>query len=357
MRPMQLKSSAEQVAARLRSELAGGKMRGFMPGILRLEAELGVNRKTIESALRQLEREGLLEAQGAGKRRKINASIDALGGVSLRVAILLSEQIDLKLDYMVELRHELMEQGHTVFHPANSTKDLGMDLKRIARMVERTEADAWVVAAGSQEVLGWFANRGIPTFALFGRRGGLPLAAVGPDKRTTLAEAVRKLTALGHRRIVLMARPRRRLPQPGAPEQAFLNELAAQGIPVSDYNMPNWEDTVDGFLERLDSLFRYTPPTAMLIDEAPPFIAAQQFLARRAIRVPEDVSLVCTDYDIAFEWCRPAISHIRWDSRPVVQRVLRWVANVSRGKTDLRQSLTPAKFVDGGTIGPVKDRN
>lgn len=70
-------------------------------------------------------------------------------------------------------------------------------------------------------------------------------------------------------------------------------------------------------------------------------------------RVPEDVSLVCTDADPSFDWCQPPISHIRWDIDPVVRRVVRWVGNVSAGKPDLRQTLTPAEFVPGGTIGPV----
>ncbi len=36
-----------------------------MPGVLRLEAELGVNRNTVEGGLRILEREGLLVSQVA----------------------------------------------------------------------------------------------------------------------------------------------------------------------------------------------------------------------------------------------------------------------------------------------------
>jgi hypothetical protein len=30
-----------------------------------------------------------------------------------------------------------------------------------------------------------------------------------------------------------------------------------------------------------------------------------------------------------------------------------WAANVSRGATDLQQTLTQAKFIPGSTIGPV----
>ena len=353
MRRLQLLSSAEQVATHLRAELASGRLRGLMPGVLRLETELGINRKAIEAALRQLEREGLLIPQGAGKRRKIVSPEETTGTSPLRVAFLLNEALDRRLDYMIEIQHALAEAGHAVVYAPKVMVDLGMDLKRIAKMVEQTEADAWIVMAGSREILNWFTLQSKPAFAMFGRRGGLPMAAVGPDKRLPYKAATRALVSLGHRRIVLLVRPRRRLPEPGASEQSFLDELAAQGLPVSDYNLPGWEETIEGFQERLSSLFRLTPPTALIIDEGPLFAAAQQFLAQRRIRVPQDVSLICTDSDPTFEWCQPSISHFRWDSRPVVRRIVRWVANVSRGVTDIRQTLTPAEFISGGTIGPA----
>jgi hypothetical protein len=68
---------------------------------------------------------------------------------------------------------------------------------------------------------------------------------------------------------------------------------------------------------------------------------------------PAHVSLVCTDANPSFEWCRPTIAHIAWDSNPVINRVVKWAANVSRGKDDRRKTTSLARFVDGGTIGPV----
>ena len=90
---IQLKSSAEQVAGHLRAELLRGVWRGSMPGVLRLEAETGVNRKIIGVALQLLEKEGLLLPQGVGKRRKI-AMEEAAEKPSLRVAMLLSDMAD-----------------------------------------------------------------------------------------------------------------------------------------------------------------------------------------------------------------------------------------------------------------------
>jgi DNA-binding LacI/PurR family transcriptional regulator len=324
-----------------------------MPGVIRLADELGVARNTVEAALRELEREGLLVPQGHGRGRLI----DLKGGnktSGLRVAILPSEAADRGLNYLIELEHELTAAGHHAFITADSLDALGLNVDRIARMVAKTEADAWVVMSAPREVLEWFAARDVPAFALFGRRGGVPIAAVGPDKRPAYREVTRKLVGLGHRRIVLLARGRRRLPKPGAVEQVFLDELAAHGIPPGDYHLPDWEETATGFHARLESLFRVTPPTALIVDEAPFFVAALQFCASRGLRVPDAVSMVCTDADPAFEWCDPPISHIRWDSGPVVRRIVKWVADVSRGKKNMRQTLTPAEFVQGGTIGPAK---
>ena len=352
MAAWQRMSAVTQLAAHLRDGLAQGRWRGEMPGVIRLADELGVARNTMEAALRELERDGLLVSQGHGRGRLI----DLKGGkrkTGLRVAILPNDPADRGLNYLIELEHELKAAGHQSFFTADSLSVIGMEVKRVARMVEKTEADAWVVVAASREVLEWFVARQIPTFALFGRRGGLPLAAAGPDKRPTVVETTRTLVGLGHRRIVLLARALRRLPQPGAVEQAFLDELKANGISPGDYHLPDWEETTAGFHARLESLFQVTPPTALIVDEAPFFVAALHFCASRGIRVPADVSMVCTDADPSFEWCSPPVSHIRWDAGPVVRRIVRWVADVSRGKNNLRQSLTPSEFVPGGTIGPI----
>ncbi len=50
----------------------------------------------------------------------------------------------------------------------------------------------------------------------------------------------------------------------------------------------------------------------------------------------------------------PEVTHIRWDSRPVVRRVVRWAENVAHGIDDRRQTEVKAGFVHGGTIGPVR---
>lgn len=344
---------ADQAADFLREQILRGRWSGVMPGRHELAAELGINHKTVEAALGQLEARGLLEPRGSGRRRRIKPPGSKTGLESLRIAILAGRPGDWSRDHLVAVKHRLIEAGHAASHTEPCLHDLGMEVPRIESLVKRTKVDAWIVVGGSREVLEWFAGLPVPVFALFGRRKGLPIAGAGPDKAGAYAAATRALLTMGHQRIVLLTHALRRLPEPGTCERAFLAELGAAGIAPGDYHLPDWNEGVDGFHERLASLFKLTPPTALIVDTVPLFAAAQQFVARRGLRVPEDVSLVCTDEPKPLAWQRPSVSHIRWDNRPVVRAVVTWAANVSRGRQDLRQTLVAGEFVPGGTIGPA----
>jgi hypothetical protein len=346
-------TTAEQAAAYLRAELETGKISGTMPGVLLLEAELGINRKTVETALRLLEKEGVLVGQGAGLGRKIVLP-DKPTPAGLRVAILDYSPPDKSEDYMIKLLHLLREAGHIPFFSDKTLVELGMNVGRVARFVKKTEADAWIVGAGSQEVLEWFSVQEVPAFALFGNYVGLPLAGTGPAKAAALAATTRHLTGQGHRRISFLCHRQLRLLEPSRVISTFLHALQAAGITTGTFNLPDWEESKEGFNSVLDSLFDGpTPPTALILDEVVFYHAAHHHLARRGLRVPEDVSLICTDPDPRLAWCEPTVAHIRWDARPVVRRVVRWANNVAHGKDDRRQSFTKAEFIEGGTAGPA----
>lgn len=354
LRPMSpaFQTITTQVTAHLRTLLLQGRWQGELPGRDQLASELGVNRKTVEAALRLLEKEGTLDNPGKGRRRKIREGA-VQPASSLRIAILLGDKSDQGWEVITEMLHKLRQAGHEAFYAEKTLGELGMKPSRVASLVSRTPADVWLVVAASREVLEWFCNSSLTAFAIFGRILELPIPAVAPKKIPPLIEATQTLLKLGHRRIALINRPRRRHPQPGIPEQAYLAELKAHGIEPSAYHLPEWEETTQSFHAMLESMFRVTPPTALIVDEAEFFVAVMQFCIKRRLRVPEDLSLVCTDDHPVFAWCQPTIAHITWDYAPVVRRVLQWVKNIRLGKPDTRQTYTASRFVPGGTIGPV----
>jgi DNA-binding LacI/PurR family transcriptional regulator len=352
MRPFVPQSTAAQVAAHLREEILRGDLRDTLPGYRLLAEKIGVNHKTLRTALGQLEDEGLLVPQGSGRPCRIHLQEDH-AQKGFRVCILPYEDDDRRVAYHRDIMDRIERAGYAVGFAGTTLSKLQFDVKRVERYVRAHPADAWVVFAGTREILGWFANQTAPVFAVAGHLAGLPIAGATFRKSTSVAEATRRLVELGHRRIVMLVREDHRKPFPGVQQQAFLDNLESMGIQSGSYNLPDWVDTAEDFHRCLHSLFTTTPPTALLIDEATLFFAAQQSLAWRGVVAPRDVSLLCLDPNPGFSWCRPSISHINWQPQPLVSRIVRWTDNVARGKIDRRMTFIKTEFVEGGTIGPA----
>ncbi len=263
----------------------------------------------------------------------------------MRVTLILYEPDDALDRYIFELRHALLAAGHELHLAPLSLVELKQDPKRVARMVKQHPSEAWIIHAGSRPVLEWFAKSSVPGFALFGRMQGLPIAGTGPDILPALRQAIQSLTDKGHRSIVHLTREERRKPTPGVIEQVFLEELEKAGIPTGPYNLPDWVETNEGLRACLESLFRVTPPTAILADDPVLFFAVQNFIARTRSPAIKGVALVCTDFHPSFKWCSPGVPHIHWDHKPMVRRIVRWVGQIARGKDDRRQGLILAKFI------------
>jgi DNA-binding LacI/PurR family transcriptional regulator len=359
MKPVHRLSVPELIAAHLREGLREGHWSGTLPGVARLAVELDVSQYTIRRALKHLEAEGLLDARGLGRSRSITAATAAeTVRLPMRVGILCHDEhiADSPVSSLVlnEIKNSLKAAGHTAFFFTKSQIELRRDLQRISNHLATHPADAWVIEAGSRPLLEWCAQQPVPCIALYGRTDGLSLARTGPDKVPAYIAATRQLLALGHRRIVLITRESRRKPAPSNCESAFLDELKAHGIPTGDYNLPDWEETPEGFSRLLTKLFCHTPPTALIIDESCRYIAAAEFLARNRLHVPDQVSLVSTDENAVLSWCHPGIAHMTWDKAPVVRRVVRWVAAVRKGSADHTTiNNVTAKFIPGASIGPV----
>lgn len=353
VRTLCIRSASEQLADFLKDEIQSRTWTDTMPGESWMVTQLQVGRDTVRAAMAHLEEEGVLAPQGQGKRRRIVMKRDELKPKNFRVRILLYEKQDRGDLDNSSLLALLLEAGFKADFATKSLRDMGMQVDKVARFVDQNPADAWVVSAASREVVEWFSRQPFPAIAMYGRIKGIPIAAAYLVMIPGLIATTRRLIELGHKRIVMLTREERRKPRLSRPERAFIDELEAAGIKTGDYNLPDWEESPEGLSRRLDELFRYSPPTAMIFQEATIFVAARTHLAGRGIVAPKDVSLVVADRDPSFAWSAPTPSHINWDYHPVIRRVVRWAKNVAAGKEDRRQTGTKSQFIEGGTIGPV----
>ena len=351
MNQWQRLSTVDQFTAHLRAGLLSGHWTETMPGEHRLAEEFAISRKTVKAALQMLEKKGLLVGQGAGRRRKIVLPEDH-APPSLRVAVLFYEKGEEAQDLFTGFQDKLKAAGHTVLHAPKSLTDIGGNMRQLDRMIKQTEADAWVVIAGSKEELQYFIQRQIPVFALFGFWRQLRIAGIAPDLVPAMVAMTRRLIGLGHRRIVLLDQ-KTTLSTPGSNGSAFLDEMTAHGITTGNYNMPGWEMGFEDFYRCLDSLFARTQPTAIFIFSTMQYFATAQFLLNRGLRVPQDVSLTCMEKPPYSKRFQPSISHVDWNSNIMVNSIVRWTNNISQGKEDIRQTKIDAEFIEGGTVGRV----
>ena len=344
-------SIVEQVTESLRDGMINGRWRDTLPGRDRLAKELGVSHKSVESAMRKLAKEGLLVSQGAGQRRRIVLPEGGQEITNLRLRLIPYEPADRGNAVCIEILEELNKVGFSAGFATKSLTELNMDVKRISRFVAKTPADAWIVTSGSLDVLQWFSEQDAPAFAFFGSKSKVDIAGVGI--RRNIESIIKNLVSLGHRRIVHICREDHIKPTPSLFIREFLAALKAEGIQTGAYNTPIWGYNPKQLRTCLNSLFKHTSPTALIVSEAPVFIAARDHLSRLGIHAPEDVSLISLDPDPSFSWTDPQVSHFAWDYSRVVKRIVRWAKKVSQGENDLRQTNPEAKFIEGGSIGPA----
>lgn len=353
MPALQILTASEQVTAHLRRELLQGTWSGTMPGEQRLVAELGVSPSTVKAALRELEREGLLLPQGAGRRRLIRIPNNVKRESKLRVAIMLYEPADKECILTLKLCALITESGFLFQFAPKSLMELKMDPQRVARSIRSIQVDAWIVNSASDEVLKYFSSLPTPVMACGGRSRPYRIAATAVSTAPTLVELVRKLHTLGHRRIVTISEKVCRIPKPGLPEQSILDEMERFGIKTGSYNLPDWDDTPEGLRACLDSLYCATPPHALIMGTPQLFIYARDHLLQRGIHAPRDVSMISVGDAAGFESLQPAVSRIAYDLEAMPRAMLRWLRNLQRGKPNQRRKIIKACLIEGATIGPA----
>lgn len=211
MKPFLALSAVDQLAEHLRGEIISGALAGNLPGVHRLAKDLGVSPRSVLAAVEKLERDGLLIDQGERRPHRIAMPEGKPKKATKRVSILSYDRNGTGIPYIIELMHQLRESGFAAEFSRQTLQGMAMDAERVGRHVVKTVADAWVVCAGSREVLEWFAGQPVPAIAMFGRFAGLPIAAAALDKRPAMAAAVPEARRTG-------APPHRDACACGAPE-------------------------------------------------------------------------------------------------------------------------------------------
>ena len=352
MREFQGKSLVEQAADHLKEAILSGHLNGRLSGAKRIAEEMGISHLTLRAALKLLEEQGYIANHGLGKRRTTAIPGDRTRRI-LKIGFLKHDPCQHLDRSCLEAVHHLRERGHSVHFADKSQDELGMDVRRISAYVRKIEADAWIVGSAKRNTLKWFSGYELPAYGLFGQGAGIDIAGFVIDRGRAYSEAAERMIRLGHRKLVIIGAGGSRPAGPLESEKSFLGTLEKHGIPTSSYNLPEWENTREGYQDLLERLFSHTPPTAMIFEESIHYYAAEQFCARRGLFVPDEVSMVCADLTPTLFFSNPPITHHGDYIHKASRHVCRWADRVASGIHDRRMMKMEAVLIEGGTIGPV----
>jgi DNA-binding LacI/PurR family transcriptional regulator len=257
---------------------------------------------------------------------------------------------------VMQMMAQLKSAGHdevTIVVPA-----VKRPLRPLAKLVGEAEADAWLVQFGTREVLEWFAASGLPVFGCGGSFIGLKMGGAGSGNYAdVMQDAARLVVGLGHRRVVFIGESAFRRPTLTLTVRNLHAELQSVGVEPGPYHVPEWEETPEGLARLLESLFQFTPPTAVICQSLQITIATLGFLSRRGMRVPQDVSVVSLSRrDPLCQWIFPGLEPVcvEEDHKFVLRRIRQWLAKVAAGQVDYRQVSARGRLSEGNSVAIPK---
>lgn len=352
-------SLVAQTAGFLREEIQGGAWPRWLPGEHALCARLGVSRATLRAALAQLEREGLLKG-GQGRRRETTRPRRRAGKAAASKVVALLSPVPLEamqrfaLYWTDDLRGHLGEAGYTLeFQPTQLCRTAHPE-HGLAALALRIRPAGWVLYQSGAPLQEWFSRRGLPCVIAGSRHPEIQLPAVDLDYRAACRHAAGLFLARGHRCVAFL-NPNQGLAGDQESEAGFREAFRAPEAEGVEPIIAGHTGTVPSLCQRLEALLRRPRrPTALLVSKPHHFLTVASWLARRRVRVPEEVSLISRDHDAFLEHHLPSVAHYAANPDAMARRISRTVLELVAGGTvkPVSHRLMP-EFVDGETLGPA----
>lgn len=290
-------SMASYAQGVIRALLAKGEWMEKLPGERALALRVGVSRPTLHEALEGLEAEGLIEKRAKSAWRIRATAVAAPVGV--RKVVFLSplslEDLDhFTLHQYAVLSSHLAERGYEVepvrlrvvqgVHPESALKSLATRLR----------PSAWILHRCSPVTHQWFGQSGLPVVVMGSAPARLRIRSVDVDYRAAARHAVSLLMRLGHRpdQVAYLMPTEKLLGH----AEAVAGMREAGGKSPQDVRVVPTPDRPEALCGQVDRLWREARrPTALILHRPLQALTILGHLARRGVRVPEDVSLVVLD--------------------------------------------------------------
>jgi DNA-binding LacI/PurR family transcriptional regulator len=219
-------------------------------------------------------------------------------------------------------------------------------------IVLKTENPEHVVVFNGTPVMAqWACARGLPAIFVGGHADPYPVPTVGFRPRPMIEESVRELIRWGHRDICLpmfalfplMAEKVRETVGRCLQEAGMAFDAALHTPTAPQRSAEIIQNTMETVIAR-------RPPTGIIAMHAEDFISIHCALARKRLRVPEEVSAIVLQCGTLAEWFRPTLTHFAVAARSITRIVQRWIDQ--HHPLEFRPIGVGGNLVRGESVGP-----
>lgn len=282
-----------------------------------LTQSLGVSRGTVRQALGQLTREGLLV------RKPSTGSVVCKAAVATTVAVLVPRyDSDFFSVGLEQLTLAANERGVSLqAHYLRADQDVASALSLIK--TPPTETRVVFLGCLTRELHAVLQERGFQTLSIDSLLPGYTGRFVGTDNALGMRLGLQHLVELGHRDITLLVNEPDVLSVCERVEAlqkfASQHELNAR---IVQCQTQLWQDSFEAALAHMDEAWDAPRPTALFAVSETGALAAIQWLSRRGVRVPDDVSVLGFGDFRAGRFTHPPLSTVAHPLRDIAERAL-----------------------------------
>jgi len=336
MARIERKTAAEMAAEAIKAEISTGRWAERLPGSRTLAAETGVSQPTVAAALAILVETGWLESGGDRRafrvvpRTLVDVPVTAPSAKARRAVIATHADVgDLPHTTRRVIEATREKLGRRGWAVEIVTFDF-IHAKRPHKSWDHLlpiDPDVPVIAVFGRQPIGeWALKHGVRMIFLGGIIAGLPIPMVGVRSALLAAEAMKQLTALGHRRIVLPLCDRPPSFAAGIKdavrsglESVGVSYVASYHTPESPYQRPEvvWN--------MIESAMDRAVPTGIILLDWKELVTVSCLLTKRGLRIPEDVSVILLNEQMEADWFSPKLSCFRFPVMRLAQLLTRWI--------------------------------
>lgn len=353
----QRNSLVSQTADILQTEILRGTWRDWLPGERALCEKLQISRNTLRSALKQLKRDKVIEAQhGAGNRILSRPKGRRPAGQQMTVGLLTPEPLErmrpLHTLWIDELRALLIEQDcrlHLYHGQQYFRQTPGVALQKL---VGQNPHGCWILSLASEPMQRWFEKSGVPCLVAGSLYPGVNLPFRDLNHRAMCRHAAGVLLGLGHRRVAMLMNKSNRAGDLES-EAGFVEGMRQSGHTGVEPQVVRHEATVTSLGHALRRLMEQRPPpTALLVVNPMHYLTVSSRLAQLGLRIPQDISLISRDEDPFLSFLVPEPARYVTSPHLFAKGLLRPVLELLQGHLPSdKASMVIPQFIRGDSLG------